>query len=473
MKEENRNFLLNSLYQVANFVFPLITIPYISRVLGVEGVGIYSYTYSIAYIFVLFGMLGINNYGSRAIAKERDGREGLSKTFSSIYWLQLCTGSVVLFAYFIYVFALCREHASIAFFQAAYVASVCVDVNWFYFGLEKFKLTILRNLIIRVVSLVLIFLLVKNSDDLGIYTLIMGCSTLISQLYLFVLLPRYVSFMRRPMHELLANVKGIMVLFIPVLAFGVYHVMDKTMLGALSSVVQLGYYENAEKLINIPVAIISALGTVMLPRMSYILKDQGADYRTPIAQSMQLALLLSAGMGVGLALVADEAAFVIFGEQFIDSGGIIKALSVTILFSAWTNVVRTQFLIPKGMDSVYIGSTALAASINLILNLILIGQYGAYGACVGTILAEGSVVVYQVIATRSYLENKRYLKILLRALAKSGLCALIAFLSSFWIESVCMHFVMEMAVFVFVFFVLNYRFILYDFFGKSQVNQRI
>ena len=177
-------------------------------------------------------------------------------------------------------------------------------------------------------------------------------------------------------------------LFVPVLAFAIYRVMDKTMIGALASVTELGLFENAEKIINIPVAVITALGVVMLPRMAHILADPGSDYRRTIRESMNLALMLGASMGVGLVVVADDAAVVLFGPAFAGSGLIIRLLALTVVASAWSNVVRTQYLIPRGRDGVYIASTIGAAGLNLGLNLLLIGRLGAVGACIGTIAAE-------------------------------------------------------------------------------------
>ena len=163
MRSENKNFLFNTVYQLLTFIIPLITTPYISRVLGVENVGIYSYTYSVVYMFMLAGMLGINNYGNRSIAAVRDDKEQMSRSFASIYLLQLGVCLVALIGYSIYLVFFCKEYKTIAVIQGLFLLSVCFDINWFYFGIEKFKLTIFRNLIIKLSSLALIFIFVKIS----------------------------------------------------------------------------------------------------------------------------------------------------------------------------------------------------------------------------------------------------------------------------------------------------------------------
>lgn len=401
MKSENKNFLLNVVYQGLTLVFPLVTVPYISRVLGVDNVGIYSYTYSIAYMFMLGGMLGINNYGTRSIARVRDDRAATSAEFASIYCLQVVLNLVAVGGYAVYVVVFGAAYRTIALVQLIHVLSICFDVNWFYFGLEQFKVTIARNLVVKVLSLLLIFVCVRSAGDLWVYALIMAGSTLVSQLYLFALLPRRIDPRRPPARAVLSHLRGVTALFVPVLAFAVYRVMDKTMIGALSSVTELGFFENAEKIINIPVAVITALGVVMLPRMAHILADPGSDYQGTIRESMNLALMLGTSMGVGLVVVADDAAVVLFGPAFARSGLILRLLALTVVASAWANVVRTQYLIPRSRDAVYIASTIGAAGLNLGLNLLLIGRLGAVGACIGTIAAEYFIMVYQSLDRKS------------------------------------------------------------------------
>lgn len=459
MKSENKNFVLNVVYQLLTYIFPLITVPYTSRVLGAENTGIYSYTYSVVYMFMLAAMLGINNYGNREIAKTRDDKGALSKAFCSIYSLQLIVGSLVTVAYVIYAWKICREYTFIAQLQIVFLISSCVDVNWFYFGLEKFKMTITRNLIIKLLSVALIFLLVKTRTDLWKYTLIMGGATLLSQMYLFLSLPKYITIEKVHLRESLAHLKSVLILFVPVLAFGIYRVMDKTMLGALSTVTELGYYENAERLINIPIAVINALGTVMLPRMSYLIAKDKTDFRQTITNSMKLAMTLSTIMSLGLVLIAHDAAIVLFGSEFEKSGGIIMALSATVIASAWANVIRTQYLIPNRMDSVYVASTSGGAIVNFIFNSLLIGRYGAYGACVGTVLAEYFVAIYQSIRTRKQLPYNKFLKTLLVAFAKAFAVIVPSYFIAIHIHSISVRLVVKIGIAALLFLLLNKNYI--------------
>lgn len=410
MKSLQKNFLYNVLYQILLVILPLITAPYISRTLGATAVGVYSYTYSVAYYFLLIAMLGIGNHGNRSIAAVRDDRKKLNKTFSSIYSLQVITFSIAILAYAIYLVLFVKDNRLIVLLQLIYVTSGLFDIGWLFFGLEQFKLTVARNTLIKISTVVLMFVFVHKPSDLWKYTLIMSAGTLFSQAYLWLYVKKYVSFEKCSVKEITSNIKPVLILFIPVLAYSIYKVMDKIMLGNMSSYDQVGFYNNAEKIINIPMGIITALGTVMLPRMSNIVangdKKRVDDY---IRISAKLVTLLSSAIAFGLMGVSSVLAPVFFGDEFIACGKIIRLLSVTVFFIAWANVIRTQYLIPNKRDSIYLTSTMVGAILNLIINWMLIPKYQANGAAFGTIVAEFSVMLVQMVAVKNELPMRKYI----------------------------------------------------------------
>lgn len=410
MKSLQKNFLYNVLYQILLVILPLITAPYISRTLGATAVGVYSYTYSVAYYFLLIAMLGIGNHGNRSIAAVRDDRKKLNKTFSSIYSLQVITFSIAILAYAIYLVLFVKDNRLIVLLQLIYVTSGLFDIGWLFFGLEQFKLTVARNTLIKISTVVLMFVFVHKPSDLWKYTLIMSAGTLFSQAYLWLYVKKYVSFEKCSVKEITSNIKPVLILFIPVLAYSIYKVMDKIMLGNMSSYDQVGFYNNAEKIINIPMGIITALGTVMLPRMSNIVangdKKRVDDY---IRISAKLVTLLSSAIAFGLMGVSSVLAPVFFGDEFIACGETIRLLSVTVFFIAWANVIRTQYLIPNKRDSIYLTSTMVGAILNLIINWMLIPKYQANGAAFGTIVAEFSVMLVQMIAVKNELPMRKYI----------------------------------------------------------------
>lgn len=406
-----KNFAYNVVYQILNMLIPLITTPYISRVIGVEGVGVYAYTHSIAAYFILFAMLGLNNYGNRAIARARNDKYKLSETFWSIYTLQIITSGLSLCVYLVFILTTSYQYKSVLIVQLVLVISTLLDINWFYFGLEQFKLTVSRNIIIRIVSTCLIFIFVKTEKDLIIYAFILASGTFISQLTLWVFIKRFILFLKPKLNQVICHIKPNVILFIPVISVSIYRTMDKIMIGALSDMTQIGLYENADRIVTVPLGIITALGTVMLPKMSNMIAlgeiERGEKY---IRDSMQFALFLSIAMMFGLMAISERFAPIYFGSNFAKSGRLIGYLSPIVVFASWANVIRTQYLIPNGKDKSYIISVIFGAVINLIINFILIEEYGAHGAVIGTLAAEFIVMTYQTFAIRHDLNIITYIK---------------------------------------------------------------
>lgn len=411
MANLKKNITYNVIYHILVLILPLITAPYISRILGPEGVGIYSYTHSIAHYFVVFSMLGLTKYGNRLIAKVKGDKEELSKTFCNLYFIQAMVSTIAIVAYTIYFVGINEKYRIFFLIQLIQVGSVLFDINWFFFGMEQFKLTVTRNVIIRGLSTVAIFVFVKTPEDLGIYIGIIAGSLLLSNIILWRFLFKHIKFVKPQFKEALKHIKPLFILFIPVVAVSIFRTMDKIMITLLSDVVQTGLYENADKIVLIPTTIITAIGTVMLPRMSNIIaqgnKENSNRY---IRDSMQFVLGLAIGMMFGIAVIAEMFAPLYFGEAFTQAGPIIKYLTPIVFLTSWNNVVRTQHIIPQEKDKVYIIAIILGAVINLVLNIIFIPLYGAMGAVIGTLAAFSAVFLYQTINTRKELDFIQYLK---------------------------------------------------------------
>ena len=460
MGDVKKNFIYNVVYQILILLIPLITVPYVSRVIGSKGIGIYSYTYSIVYYFMIFAMLGLNNYGNRTIAKVRDNRNKLSKTFKEIYCMQIVTSVLMIILYFMYLVIFHVKYKMIALIQSIYVISCLFDINWFFFGIEKFKLTVTRNTIIKILALIFIFVFVKDANDVWIYTLILSLSILLSQLFLWPFVNKYVDNVNIEIKDMLKHFKPCAKLFLPVVAVAIYKVMDKTMIGWFSNVSEVGFYENAEKIINVPNAIISALGTVMLPRMSNLYaKNKNEESKKVIDKSIKLMMFLAFAMTLGLICVSMNFSVMFFGKDFEKSGIIIILLSITILFLSWGNVIRTQYLIPKEHDKIYIESAFLGAIVNLIFNLIFIPKYASIGACVGTVLAELCVMLYQTFSIKNELPIKKYIKDIIPFLYKSLIMFIIIYPLNFvrLNNVVCM--IVQILLACMIYYALNYKYI--------------
>ena len=241
-----RNLAFQTIYQITSTCLPLITSPYLSRVLGASQLGVYSFTSSIVSYFMLFAMLGTYNHGTRSIAACADNKTERSKIFWSIFRLHSITNIVCVTAYVIYLLFFCKENNQIATIQIIELLSCFFNVAWLFAGMEHIQFTAIRSLIIRVSSVIMVLLFVKRPSDLWIYALITVSSALISQLVLWIYLPRYVEKSKVTWKESLSNLKPSLLLFIPLLAMSVYHIMDKTMLGLLSNYEESGLYYNAD-----------------------------------------------------------------------------------------------------------------------------------------------------------------------------------------------------------------------------------
>ncbi len=406
-----KNFMYNMTYQILAMILPFITSPYVSRVIGADGLGIFSYSSSVASYFVLFSMLGINNYGNRAIARTRDDDKKLSEVFSNITFLHILISIICCTIYVCYIFILTGNNRMYAAIQSFYVLSALFDISWFYFGIEQFKLTVTRNIVIKILTVIFIFTFVRSADDLWIYCLIMSVGYLISQLTLWLPIKKYVSFVKPELCKMRPHIKPLITLFIPAIAVSLYKYMDKIMIGTLSSTAQLGYYENAEKVINMPLTIITAFGTVMLPKMSNLVvtknKKESEKY---IMTSMEFVMCLAFALAFGLAGVGTIFAPIFWGSEFILSGYLIMGLAVTIPFISFANVIRTQYLIPNALDREYLSSVVAGAVVNVVINALLIKTYGAGGAVVGTIAAEGIVCIWQCWVVRKELPMRMLLR---------------------------------------------------------------
>ena len=423
-----KNFLYNAIYQIVNIILPLITVPIISRALGPENSGIYSYTYSIVGYFMIFGMLGISNYGSRMIAKSRDNPQKLTDSFLSLHRLQIITNIIVMIAYSVYV-ALFAEYRSISLIETVFIISNIFDISWLFFGLEEFKKPVVRNILIKAIAFLAIIIFVKQPADLPTYTLIMAASSLISQLTLWVGLKKYLNLKLKSLerNKILIHLRGVLILFIPVIAYSIYRMMDIIMLGIQTDMVEVGFYQYAEKIIGVPLGFITALGAVMLPRFSNMTtKNNKTDaIKKRINSSLVLTMFVAIPFAIGLFSVSSNLASLFLGAEYSRSGEILKLLSTTIIFSTWTTIIRTQWLIPNEKDGIYISTTIAGAVINFVINLMLIPILGGIGAAIGTVVSEATIAFSQSFLVRKDIAYSKIYKKIVRILTTSVIMLII------------------------------------------------
>ena len=342
------NFIYSLLYQILTAILPIITLPYISRVLGAEKVGIYSYTQAFANYFFMFGMLGVENYGNREIATVRDNDEKLSQTFWEIFLVKLIFSGSFSLIYLFYCILFIKENAIIYFLQFFYVFSSVINIAWFCFGLEVFKLTTLINTIVQLSSTAAVFLFVRSDSDLWIYTFIISFSFLASALLMWPYALKRVNRIKITKAGLQRHIRPLMVLFWPVIAASIYNVMDKLMLGSMSTKKEVGFYDYAEKIVLFPNTVISALNSVIMPRMSNLFATDKEETAKRLMDTVMLfSIAASIAMAFGLAGVGEAFAVLFYGEKFVRSGLFIVLLCPVIVFKSLAAAIRTRYIIPR------------------------------------------------------------------------------------------------------------------------------
>ena len=411
MNSIKKNVVCQIAYQFLTILLPLITSPYIARVLGANGVGIYSYTFSIASYFVLFAKLGIHVHGNRAIAIVRDDPQKLNQTFSDLLAVHLGASAISIFVYIGYVLVGNPAYRIIAAVQILYVVAEMLEINWLYFGLEQFKITVTGNTVIKIGTLISIFLFIKDTADVWKYCMIMAVSAVLSEMIMWMFLHKYVKIVRPNWENAKKQIIPLVGFFIPSIAVSLYKVMDKIMLGMLSDTAQVGYYNNSEQIISAALGFVTAVGSAMMPRMSNLaVNGNEKEGKKIIAISMKIVMLTVIAMAAGIIGVANIFAPVFWGNEFKACSLLMQALALSMLFTSFANVIRTQYLIPKQKDKLFRYSVIAGACMNLIVNYLLIPHYQAFGAAIGTIAAESTVCLIQAIYATKDLPITDYLK---------------------------------------------------------------
>lgn len=392
------NYIYSMIYSILTMILPLITAPYISRVIGAKGLGIYSYCYTVVSYFATFALLGVNFYGNRSIAKVRDNLEERNRIFSEIYSMQLITSVIMIISYVLYIIFVVRDNLQVALIMVLFVLSPSISVNWFFNGLEMFKITVTRNLIIKIATVICTFVFVKSSSDLWKYTMILALGTFFSEGYLIITIRKYVTFVKPKLENIIHHFKPNLILFIPIFAVSIYRSMDKLMLKWLVNYEQVGFYTNAEKVINICLACITALGQVMLPKMTNLLsKGEVEQFNGLMKKSIKFVSFLSIAMMFGIFAVANSFIPIFLGKGYEECIPILELLSINLVLLAWGNVLKSEYLIPKEKDYLYIVSVVMGAIVNFVINMMLIPRIMAKGAAIGTICAELSSLIIIMI----------------------------------------------------------------------------
>lgn len=406
-----KNFIYQLFYKIIIFIIPVIISPYLTRTLGKESLGIYTYTYSIAYYFVVACMLGILKYGQRIIATQRDNELCLRKTFWSLFFVHFLISIIVLGAYFIFL-KLYGEYEKVFWAQLLFVISAAFDITWLFYGLENFRVVVVRNFIIKILSTVFIFIFVKSPSDLLLYTCIMAGSTLLGNIIVIPTSIKIIKPIKFSAKDCIKHLKPLFILSIAVIAATLYTVFDKTLIGIIVNKESVAFYEYSHQIIMMPISIILVIGTVLYPKScSCLAKNDFDGMKKYFRIAVEFTYFIAFGSIVGLIFVSDMFVDLYYGIDFLPCSELIKTMTPIILIITLGDIFRTQYLIPLGKDIAYIVIAVINAIINVLLSIILLNTIGVQGAVIGTISAELFGTCAQAFICRKYIDFKSVLSL--------------------------------------------------------------
>ena len=414
------NFIMNAILTMSSFIFPLITFPYISRILLPVGTGKVSFATSLISYFTMFAQLGIPTYGIRACAKVRDDKEELSRTVQELFIINLIMtvlAYVVLFLALMFVPRLQDEKLLYIIVSFTIIFNT-IGMEWLYKALEQYTYITVRSIIFKFIALIAMFVLVKQQSDYVIYGGISIFAASASNILNFINARKYVYLRPLGNYNFKKHLNAVMVFFAMSCATTIYTHLDTVMLGFMATDADVGYYNAAVKIKTVLVSIVTSLGTVLLPRASYYVENNMMDQFKKITQkALNFVFLLAIPLMIYFIIFAKWGIYFLSGTAYTDSIIPMQIIMPTLLFIGITNILGIQILVPLGKEKTVLYSEIAGAIVDLIINILLIPQFKAAGAAIGTLAAEIVVFIYQYIALRdevgSAFRKIQYAKILL------------------------------------------------------------
>lgn len=391
------NYIYTVLYQLVIILGPLITIPYKSRILGPNNMGIYNYVLSVYSLLLMSGTLGINIYGRREVAYVKDDKYKRSKILYELIILKFITIilTIIAFAFFV------KSQINYINFYLIMLLDILFnifDFTWFYQGIEQLKKISLVNIIIKILNVVCTFIFIKSSDDLINYFIL----TLITDISIIIILwssiRAHIQKVKIKELKVFKHLKNCIILFIPQVFINIYTVCDKIMLGNLSSsIAEVGFYENSNKIVRISLTIISAIIMVMVPIISNEFKNKNKEnIKHYMNRSAEFVLFLGIPLTIGIIGIAKNLVLILFGEQYVQMIKIIRNMALMIIPIGLTSIIGEQYLISTKQEKRFTIYIAIGAITNIILNIILIPKYLALGTAIATVITEWIVLIIEL-----------------------------------------------------------------------------
>lgn len=397
------NFIMNAVLTMSSFLFPLISFPYVSRILLEVGTGKVSFATSLISYFLMIAQLGIPTYGVRACAKVRDDKRALTKTAHELLIINLVMTAIsygALFLALIFVPRL-REERTLYLIVSLNIIFNTIGMEWLYKALEQYTYITVRSIIFKLVALVATFALVHSQEDYVIYGAITILASSASNIMNFFHARRYISL--RPMggYEFRPHLKAVAIFFAMACASTVYTNLDTVMLGFMDTDAAVGYYNAAVRIKSILVSIVTSLGTVLLPRVSYYVQHgRMEEFRKVTRKALNFVFVAALPLMLYFILFAKQGIFLLSGQRYAGAILPMQIIMPTLLFIGLSNVLGIQILTPMGKETVVLWSIVAGAVVDVALNTVLIPVFGPSGAAAGTTVAEFVVLLVQFIVLR-------------------------------------------------------------------------
>lgn len=402
-----KNYIFQFLYQAIILIIPLILSPYLTRTLLSSGNGVYLYVNSIAYYFVMFANLGIGVHGKRIISQKSSDETELRKSFWSLFILHTIISLLSLVAYIGFIVFFVKEDISIYVIEILYVLSALFDITWLFYGLENFQSVVVKNTVVKLLECSLVFIFVHSPEDLWKYTLIASGAVLLGQVIMIPQAVRIVKPISVHFEDIKRHIKPLLVFSVALIASSLYTVFDKTLIGILATKSDVAYYEFSNRIVSVPRVFVEIVSSVMFPRACKLaLEGKLEEQRKYVNYSFFVTSFIGVGSFFALLAISELFASIYFGQEFASCGRIMIFLSPLVYIIGAGKILRSQCLIPNGMDKQFNLCIVINAVINLSLNLLLIPPMGIYGAIIGSISAELFGFFYQFYWARNFVSIK-------------------------------------------------------------------
>ena len=402
------NFVFNLFNNISGILFPLITFPYVSRILMADGIGQINFFISILSYISLFTCLGIPLYAIKEIAKVRDNKEEMSRTTIEILLLHTALSFCGYFVVALLCMTVAEIRVDIPLFLILSLSIIftALGCEWFYSGIEEFKYITIRNLLVKILYVILLFAFVRNKNDLHIYGILTILGTVGNNAFNFIYLRKFINIKPISLSSLhiCRHLRPSFKIFVLNLIISIYSNLDLVMLGFMKNVTIVGYYAAATKIVSLFQGISGSLRGVMLPRFSYLFQNGQVDTFNQLAQRvMDFTLFISLPLTCGIVIMSPILIRIFCGESFLPAITTLQIISPILLAISISAIIGIQILYPQNKEKIVIISTAIGAITNLGLNIILIPYFGNDGAAIATVVAETLVTISMIIMGRMYI----------------------------------------------------------------------